>query len=85
MFSPPILTANDLPTLKQELQTVFATIAREQAQQSEYIALKPLYAEPGRSFDGMIVVADGTTWDPGGGYGPYIRSNGSWLKLWVDL
>ena len=81
MFSPPILTANDLPTLKQELQQVFATIAREQAQQSEYIALKPLYAEPSRSFDGMVILADGVVYDPGSGAGYYGRYGGAWHFL----
>ncbi len=32
-------------------------------------------------FDGMVVYADGTSWDPGSGEGLYERNNGSWQKL----
>jgi hypothetical protein len=90
MFNPPILTGTDVATLRQELQTALQDIAREQAQQNEYYALKPLYAEPKRIIEGMAVVADGTVWNPGSGAGEYIYLNGSWRPNtsetgWRDL
>lgn len=33
-----------------------------------------LYAEPIRVYPGMVVYADGTTWNPGSGEGIYRRS-----------
>ncbi len=40
-----------------------------------------LYAPPERLKEGMIVLADGTTWDPGSGAGFYGYYGGSWHKL----
>ena len=81
MFNPPILTGTDVATLRQELQTALQDIAREQAQQNEYYALKPLYAEPKRIIEGMVILADGTVFDPGSGAGVYARIGGAWVKL----
>ena len=81
MYSPSLLTAGDLETLKQQLRQEFATIAREQAQPSDYMALNTLYAAPSRNFEGQIVTADGTTWNPGSGAGVYARVAGAWVKL----
>ena len=79
MYQPQLLTAGDLETLKMQLKQEFATIAREQSQPSEYLALKTLYAEPKRIFDGMVIKADGTTWDPGSGAGVYAYVGGAWV------
>ena len=81
MFNPPILTGTDVATLRQELQTALQTIAAEQAQQSEYYALTTLYAAPKRILEGMIVKADGTTWNPGSGAGVYARVGGAWVLM----
>ena len=81
MYSPSLLTAGDLETLKMQLRQEFATIAREQAQPSDYMALNTLYAAPKRIFDGMVVLADGPTWNPGSGAGVYARVAGAWVKL----
>lgn len=81
MYTPSLLTAGDLETLKQQLRQELDTIAREQSQPSEYLALKTLYAEPKRMFDGMVVLGDGTTWNPGSGAGVYARIGGAWVKL----
>lgn len=50
---------------------------------SETIALdlRPVYREPVRPRDGMIVFADGTEWDPGSGAGSYEYVGGAWSKL----
>jgi hypothetical protein len=36
---------------------------------------------PKRPREGMIVAADGTNWDPGGGKGIYAYLSGAWVKL----
>lgn len=81
MYQPSLITAGDLETLKQQLRQELDTIAREMSQPSEYAALQTLYAEPKRVFDGMVVIADGTTWNPGSGAGPYARIAGAWSKM----
>lgn len=41
-----------------------------------------LHVEPEKKRDGMIVVADGTNWNPGGtGAGAYLWIGGAWVKL----
>lgn len=36
---------------------------------------------PPKPEDGMIVIADGTAWNPGAGAGAYERRAGAWVKL----
>lgn len=48
----------------------------------ESVLLTPLNVEPAKPRDGMIVLADGTNFNPGaGGAGFYGRSAGAWVKL----
>jgi len=47
----------------------------------ESVKLAQLNAAPARYQDGMIVYADGTNWNPGGGQGIYARYAGAWNKL----
>lgn len=45
------------------------------------VHLVPLYAAPSRPRLGMIVYADGTAWNPGGGRGVYQYDDSTWVKL----
>lgn len=45
------------------------------------VDLRPVYREPERPRDGMLVFADGTEWNPGSGAGTYERRGGAWVKL----
>ena len=47
----------------------------------EFIRLKEFYSAPVKVFTGMIVLADGTSWDPGSGQGVYCYYNSQWNKL----
>ena len=40
-----------------------------------------LHNEPERVFEGLMVLADGTDWDPGSGIGLYLYIGGAWTKL----
>ena len=41
-----------------------------------------LYAAPARPLAGMVVYADGTTWNPGSGEGIYRYDlGGAWVKV----
>lgn len=46
----------------------------------DFLLLRKLHNAPKRVYDGMIVLADGTDWDPGSGAG-YYGYNGGWNKL----
>jgi hypothetical protein len=45
------------------------------------IRLAKLNAAPAKLYDGLIVFADGTNWNPGGGQGTYIYYASAWNKL----
>lgn len=45
------------------------------------VHLDELENEPDEPFNGMIVYADGTSWNPGSGEGVYAYENGAWVKL----
>jgi len=47
----------------------------------EEILLVELNVEPDKPRDGMIVLVDGTNFNPGSGRGFYGRSNGAWVFL----
>jgi len=46
-----------------------------------YFKLQELNNPPPRLLEGMLVLADGTNWDPGSGQGVYTYYGGSWNKL----
>ncbi len=80
MYSPGLLPSN-MNELRQAVGNELARLEESLAQPADYMALKTLYAAPSRIFDGMIVLADGTTWNPGSGAGVYARISGAWVKL----
>jgi len=47
----------------------------------DHVKLPELHVEPNKLLDGMIVLADGTDWDPGSGGGYYGYRNGGWTFL----
>ena len=49
--------------------------------QLDKIRLVKLFAAPGKPRTGDVVLADGTTWDPGSGAGFYGYHSGGWVKL----
>lgn len=61
----------------------YAELQRLSKEMSETTAvdLRPIYAEPLRPREGMLVFADGTEWNPGAGVGTYEYSGGAWVKL----
>lgn len=64
------------------MKWVFEELTRVQNAISLRHRFPVLYAEPAKKFTGMVVYADGTTWDPGSGEGVYAYSSGgSWVKL----
>lgn len=54
---------------------------RAQVQELRDLLLKEQHRPPTRIYEPMIVFADGTNWNPGGGRGYYARIGGVWVKL----
>lgn len=50
-------------------------------QETTVLELRPSFAPPPRPREGMIVFADGTSWNPGAGKGVYTFLSGAWSKL----
>lgn len=46
-----------------------------------FVHLKSLHAEPAKLKTGLVVLADGTDWDPGTGEGVYVYYADAWHKL----
>jgi hypothetical protein len=61
------------------LEAELAAIAREWGGEVSYMRLTTLYAAPSRLYEGLLVKADGSTWDPGGGAGVYAYVSGAWV------
>lgn len=48
----------------------------------DYMALKTWHAAPPRAFEGMLVLADGTNWNPtGSGGGLHAYRGGAWVRI----
>lgn len=75
--APQITT---LEELQQYLMQELELISREQ-NETLALDLRPVYREPERPREGMIVSADGTSWNPGSGAGAYEYVGGTWVKL----
>lgn len=46
-----------------------------------FFYLEQLNAAPAKTFDGMVVYADGTNWNPGSGKGVYAYYGAAWHYL----
>lgn len=57
------------------------TLARLLGDGAPHIVFAPQGAAPKRPREGLIVNANGTTWNPGGGAGLYQYLGGAWVKL----
>lgn len=72
-----IQTVEDLRGwVEQELQSIEQELA-----QVDLLNLRPVYRDVVKPRDGMLIYADGTTFNPGGGRGTYERKGGAWIKL----
>lgn len=66
--------------LTQLVQRELERIA-EELKLTEFLQLKTLTSAPSKPRAGMIVLADGTSWNPGSGAGFYGYYGGAWAKL----
>lgn len=75
-----IPSLNGVDELRDWVQREFLRVAQG-AQISERVTFNILYAAPPDPVAGMLVFADGTTWNPGSGRGLYEYRTSSWVKL----
>lgn len=74
----PISRLEDLPGyIFQELLQISAELGR--IEEGRFLPI--LHSAPGRPREGMLVIADGTDWNPRGGKGLYEYRDGNWEKL----
>jgi hypothetical protein len=74
---PEVGTVEELRQwLSEELKLI-----SESLNESTELELRASKHEPERPREGMIVHADGTAWNPGGGAGTYRYQNGLWVKI----
>jgi len=76
----PAPPSTDVPDLLNWADQEFNAIEKAQYEQT-VVDLRQVSREPVRPREGMIIVADGTNWNPGSGEGPYIYQNGVWRLL----
>ena len=67
----------DLSAVNNELRK----IAEALNQRVPFLYLDTLYAAPSKPRDGILALADGTTWNPGSGAGVYLYRAGAWRFL----
>lgn len=60
-----------------ELRRTFREQATAIRETSEYV-MEELHVAPLKPRLGMVVYADGSDWDPGGGEGLYVYKSGGW-------
>ena len=77
IYSPSNIPADAPAWLVQELRRL-QDIGQAQV---DSIRLKTLYASPKKVYEGLIVKADGVTWNPGSGAGFYGYKSGAWALL----
>lgn len=59
----------------------FRKLEQAWMQSVPYVFLEPQYVAPPKPRQGMIVQADGVSWNPGAGAGPYTYKAGAWVAL----
>ncbi len=70
--------ADDLPVF---LANELYRIAQSMTDAKSFELLEMSYSVPAKPRDGMIVLADGTSWNPGSGGGFYGYRAGAWRFL----
>ena len=79
-FTPTNFTGGTLEALQawtqRELERLALTLTETIA-----LDLRPVYRAPDKPREGMIVYADGTSWNPGAGKGCYEYRGAAWFKL----
>jgi hypothetical protein len=76
--NPPSIS--NLEDLRLWVESEFESIARA-LNDTIVIQLQPVFRDVVKPRDGMLVYADGVSFNPGAGAGVYERRGGAWHKL----
>lgn len=79
----PPLETEDGKALAGFLEDELQRIASSTIDDVLALELRPSTAAPLRPREGMVVYADGTSWDPADGEGPYVYTNGAWKLMYA--
>ena len=71
----------DVSQLSDFLAIELQKIAQEWTQTQPFLMLDTLYVEPRKPREGMVIKADGSTWNPGSGAGVYLYRASAWRFL----
>lgn len=77
-YAPTVTPREFPPELRRFLDDELARIAQRL---NSGLVLEVTGTEPRRRFNGLIVYADGVSWNPGSGEGFYGYEAGAWVKL----
>ena len=77
MYTPNPFIGDVSAYLQSELQKISEAMNSPQTS----LKLSVSYSPPTKFGEGTIVLADGTSWNPGSGAGFYGYRGGSWRKL----
>jgi len=67
--------------LPQFLASELRKLQQAQFEPVDFALLRELNREPTKPRNGMVVLADGTNWNPGSGAGVYAYYGAAWVKL----
>lgn len=81
MIYQPLPVPSSPDELPRFLRTELSRISQLWQGSVPFLLLAKTYAEPAKRFDGLTVLADGTTWNPGAGAGVYCYYGGAWNRL----
>jgi len=82
MFVPGTPPQGDLASLRLFVESELQRLALDlEARTFDSVQLVERYSAPGKPREGLVVFADGTSWNPGSGRGVYVFSSAVWVKL----
>ena len=81
MIYRPTTPPSDPAALPAYLAEEFRRIAVILASPVDSISLEPQYKAPVKPRDGLVVMADGSSWNPGSGAGVYVYRGAAWHFL----
>ena len=80
-YPDPIVVLNSLEEVVDYLARELARIGVEFQLLEDGVGLPIRGVVPAKPREGMLAIADGTGWNPGGGKGLYEYKSGAWAKL----
>jgi hypothetical protein len=79
-YTPQNFTGTTLEDTQRWMREELERLSKS-LQETIALDLRPVYRPPDQPREGMIVYADGTSWNPGAGKGSYEYRGAAWFKL----